>query len=139
VSIRTIIGPVNGVEYTAHIATIKNTRLGYQDHGIMTAELDLRWTGAGVWAPGYCLDQPDRAEDAEPGTREGTAYGLDHVIRILEAVGVSKWEDLTGRKVFVLFPEGGGWGSSAAGLANIDTGKAFIFKEHAEAWKVREP
>lgn len=136
-SVKTVIEH-NGVDYTAHVATIRGTRFGYQDHGILTADLDLRWEGAGIWAPGYCLDSPDKSEGVEPGTRLGTAYGLDHLIRLLEVVGVSKWEDLPHKQVFVLFPNDGGWGSSASGLANLLTGKAFIFKEHAEAWKERE-
>ena len=130
----------HGTEYEANVATIEKTRLGYQDHGILTADLQLRWASSGVSAGGYCLDMPDKSEGAKLGQRMGTAYGLDHIIRILETVGVDKWEDLTGRRVYVLFPasDGGSWGSVCAGIANIDTGKALIFKEHAQQWLDRE-
>lgn len=136
-SIKTIIEH-NGVEYTAHVATIKSTHLGGQDHGIFTASLGLRWDNSGISVGGMTLDTPDKDADGKFLGRVGSAYGLDHIMRILETVGAGRWENLPGERVFVLFENGGGWGSTAKGIANVDTGAVLIFKEHAAKWLERK-
>lgn len=91
--------------------------------------------GNGIGLGGYRLDTYIKTEKRSIGT----AYGLDHVMRICQTIGVDRWEDLPGKRVYILF-EGtdGHWGKTASGLANIDTGKALIFKEHVQEWRNRE-
>ena len=128
----------NGKTYGGQIGTIKSTRLGYQDHGILTADLNVEWAGGGVSVGGFVLDKP-RDRDASDYTREGTAYGLDQIIRILETVGVERWEDLKGQQIIVLFEGESVWGSQAVGLAaTTDDEKVLVLREHAEAWKAKE-
>lgn len=126
----------NDVTYTGHVATIKSTILGREDHGILSAYLDLQWAGSGVLFGGYSLDTPgDRESDDR---RIGSAFGMDHVIELLRVVGVDSWERLKDKQVIVLFGEGGSWGGRALGLAHVtDEHKVFILQEHADAWKAR--
>lgn len=134
---RTLIIQDGENEYGGQIGTIRATRLGYEDHGILTADITVEWPGGGVSVGGYCLDQNDK--DRGRGSRKGTAYGLDHIIRILEVVGVSKWESLVGQKVIVLFNGTSVWGAQSVGLAHAtDEGKVFVMKEHAEYWNGKE-
>lgn len=127
----------NGVEYQAHVATIERTHFGSEDHGIVTAYLHLKWGSSGIGVGGMCLDSPKKDESGKYLRRIGSAYGLDHLMQLMATVGVDSWEKLPGKRVFVLFPNNG-WGSIASGIANIDTGKAFILKEHSEEWKACE-
>ena len=134
---RTINIEHNGEAYTGEIATIESTRLGYQDHGILTADLTLRWGSSGISVGGYALDRPTAAHDGSRG-REGTAFGLDQIIQILSTVGVSRWEDLKGKQLIVLFDGDGGWGTIAVGIASTtDEDRILIFKQHAASWKER--
>lgn len=131
----------NGQKYTGHVATIKSTTLGIEDHGIMTANLHCEWPGGGVSVGGYCLDSPN-GKPSPDFKREGTAFGLDHIMQIMDTVGVYSWEKIPGKQVIVLFDyseSGNTWGSWAVGFANIlDEDKVLILKEHAEAWLSRD-
>ena len=119
----------NGVTYTGYLATIKSTSLGWEDHGILTAFLHCEWPSSGVGVGGYGLDK--FVERGQP--RRGTAYGLDHIMRILETVGVNSWEKLPGKNVIVLF-EGSGYSGSSVGIANALDDKILILKEHSAEW-----
>jgi len=68
---------------------IKSTHLGFEDHHIMTFFLHLEFDGAGQGFGGFGLDDG-------PG---GTAFGMTAVRKVLEVVGVEKWEDLPGKYV----------------------------------------
>jgi hypothetical protein len=127
----------DGVEYGGQIATIKSTALGFEDHGILTAWLHCEWQGGGIGVGGFCLDQTTGKPDY---ARQGTAYGLDHIIRLIETVGVSKWEDLRGKHVIVLFNGTSAWGAQSVGIANVtDPKKVLILREHADSWLESEP
>lgn len=129
---RKIVIEHNGKTYMGYNAIIKSTSLGWEDHGILTAYLHCEWPGAGVGVGGFGLDEFD--ERGKP--RKGTAYGLDHIMRLLETVGVNSWEKLPGKNVIVLFAGTGGFaGSSSVGIANATDDKVFILKEHSEAWR----
>jgi len=134
-SVQTIITH-NGVQYSADVMQIKRTSLGKEDHGLWTANLHCEGAGSGISLGGYRLDMYDKVDKRS----FGTAYGLDNIMRICQTVGVEKWEDLPGKRIYILF-EGtdGHWGKVASGLANIDTGKALIFKDHVQEWKDRDP
>ena len=127
----------DGTDYAGEVMTVGSTRLGWEDHGILTASIDCRSSYGGVGGVGvggYALDAP--LKRGESGTeRVGTAYGLDHVMQLMRVVGVEKWEDMPGRRVIVLSTGSGGPGSMSKGLANIDSGRVFLLSEHATAWK----
>ncbi len=82
-------------------ALIEDTMLGYEDHGIMTCFLYLDYGDSGAQgAGGYCLDTPKKEKDGK-FSRKGVALGMDLIMRILNIVGVSKWEDLKGKHIRV--------------------------------------
>jgi hypothetical protein len=124
----------NGTQYRGQIATIKSTHLGDEDHGILTTMIHLAWDGAGVGFGGYCLDAPRKDDSGKFLGRVGTAYGLDHLMRIMETVGVDGWEHLPGRQVIALFDDANTWGAKVKGIAGMTTGKVFIPEEHAAEW-----
>lgn len=121
--------------YSGRAGTITSTRLGVQEHGIMTAYLTVEWQKGGVGVGGFALASYDKDLDRHIGS----AYGMDHVMRILDTVGVEKWEDLRGKQVIVLFGDDGGWGSRSVGIAHItDERKIFVMAEHAALWAERQ-
>lgn len=135
---RTITIETTSGKYTGEIATIESTRLGYQEHGILTADLTLRWGASGVSVGGYALDKP-RSSDVKDHSREGTAFGLDQIIWIMRTVGVENWEDLQGKQVIVLFDGDDSPTSRAVGIASTTDQYAVLdFKLHALSWKDKE-
>jgi hypothetical protein len=135
---RTITIEHNGKTYSGQIATIKSTTLGMEDHGIVTAYLNCEWSGAGIGVGGMCLDAPVKDENGKFLRREGTAYGLDHLMALVNTVGAPTWEKLTGRQVIILFEGKSLWGSTASGIAGLTNDKVLILKEHAESWLARD-
>ena len=114
------------------VATIDSTFLGWEDHGILTAYLQCNWPGMGIGVGGFGLDKSTGAPDY---ARVGTAYGLDHIMRLMQTVGVHKWEDLKGKTVIILFEQDDPWGSGAKGIAHHLEDKVFILSAHAEQWR----
>lgn len=115
-----------GKNYFAEIMTIKSTKLGEEDHGIFTANLHCSTISVG----GMAMDKWDEKR----GRRVGTVYGMELITAIMKTVGVHKWEDLPGERIFVLFEEKNHIGTMAVGIANIDTGDALLFQEVAQEW-----
>lgn len=124
---------INGIEKNMsreleyHNARITSTRLGFEDHGIMTFSLGLEFKSGGVSFGGYALDIYDKEKDE----RVGVGEGLDCLKEIMETVGVETWEDLKGKYVVL---ESGGWGGQALGIRNVlDEDKWFRPKEFFES------
>ena len=78
-------------------AKIASTMLGIEDHGIMTFYLHLEYGCGGQGAGGYALDSYDN----DLKRRIGTGIGLEMIARVMEVVGVRKWEDLKGKHIRV--------------------------------------
>lgn len=76
-------------------AKIAATQLGYDDHGIVTAFLQLQWPGMGGGFGGYVLhsDHPNSGL---------TAFGIQYIRSVLDVVGVRTWEDLAGKHVRIV-------------------------------------
>ena len=73
-------------------ATIENTMLGIEDHGIMSFSLTLTYGGGyGQGFGGYALDGK--------GGEQGHAKSILCIRKIIETVGVEKWEDLRGKYI----------------------------------------
>lgn len=121
--------------YAAQLATITGTALGYGDRSILTASITCTWPGGGISPTGgYVLDDPVKDADGTFLGREPIAAGLEYITRIMEVVGVSQWEDLIGKRVWVLFPEGkSSLGMEADGIAAVDSDECLVFKEFWEA------
>lgn len=128
----------NGKTYGGQLGTIKSTSLGIQDHGCLTAMLHVEFKCGGIGVGGIVLDTPVKDTDGKFLLREGSAFGADHIIEIINTAGVEKWESLPGKQIIVLFEGKSLWGSTAAGFAGITNEEVLIFKEHAELWIERE-
>lgn len=114
---------------TERIAKIESTFLGRQDHGIMTATLQVSYGGTGQGVGGFALDAPPTEGAREAGRRRvGTAYGMEWVVRCMDACGVDSWEKIKGRTIMVLFADDS-WGAQPIGIAPLPTepGKPFLF------------
>lgn len=76
---------------------ITNTSLGMRGGApCMTCYLTLEWPGAGQGFGGYAMDEPVKRKGRFI-RRRGTAFGMEFIARILEAIGVECWEDLKGK------------------------------------------
>lgn len=94
-------------------ARITSVSLGYGDHCILTFGLGLEISGGGCCVfGGYALDNYDKElEDRFP-----TAAGFECLTKIMETVGVGKWEDLKGQYIRVVYR---GLGNSIIEIGNI--------------------
>lgn len=103
-------------------AIIQSTMLGREDHGILTWMIFVKFDGCGCGIGGYALDSYD------PGskTRVFRAESMESISKVLETVGVDKWEDLPGK--YIRF-EDNGWGSTITKIGNIIDDKWFDLKE----------
>lgn len=87
------------MELIREVAKIVNTHLGVEDHGILTAMLQLDFGGSGIAAGGWALD--DRP--AEPGgDRVPSTECGRWVAGVVRACGVEYREQVKGRTVFAL-------------------------------------
>lgn len=76
-------------------AKIRSTMLGREDHGILTAFLNLDYGSGGQSFGGYALDEWVGPRSSE-GKRIGTAYGMEFIAEILRVLEVETWEKLPG-------------------------------------------
>jgi hypothetical protein len=128
---RKIVVEVGGRTFEGEVMTVRSTMLGWEDHGIFTAMLDLESPSSGQSAGAYFLD--DRREREDDAV--GTASGVDYLQRIMRVVQVRSWEKVQGQQVIALRAEPYG---SVVGIANIaddDDGRVFVFQDWAEEWQ----
>jgi len=70
------------------LVKIERTHLGFEDHGMFTAILHMAWDGGGQGFGLHILSEPEV---------------LDRWIKgIMKTVGVSTWEDIAGKEVYML-------------------------------------
>lgn len=90
-------------------AVITGTMLGVEDHGILSAFVYLDYGGSAQGFGGYALDSNAGKRWLDGGNVCGR-----FVRRVLETVGVERWEDLKGKNIRVKSD----WGKVYA-IANI--------------------
>ena len=102
---------------------ITNVSLTMADHGCLTFYLTLEGDGWGINYGGYCIGLGFLGSDsftAENGS------GLVAIMRIMNTVGVERWEDLKGKYIRIVDE---GWGSSVKKIGNIIEDKWFDIDE----------
>lgn len=102
---------------------ITNVSLTMADHGCLTFYLTLEGDGWGINYGGYCIGFGFLGSDsftAENGS------GLVAIMRIMDTVGVERWEDLKGKYIRIVDE---GWGSSVKKIGNIIEDKWFDIDE----------
>ena len=80
-------------------ARIEGTMLGYEDHGMLTLSLELKYATCGQGFGHNILDDPVKDKDGRFLRREGHAFGMELIGQILKTVGVSNWEHLKGKNI----------------------------------------
>lgn len=106
--------------YSIKNALITNVDLSMADHGCLTLAMTLEGGGWGVVYGGYCLGKGYLGADDD--FFDGSAAGMEYLIRIMDTVGVEKFQDLKGKYVRVTLK---GWGNSVNIIGNIIKDKWF--------------
>lgn len=112
-------------------AKITHASLSMENHGCLTFWLTLEGNGWGCGYGGYCIGHGYLGADkfsAESGS------GLVAMMKIMNVVGVSRWEDLEGKLIRVEIDEY--CGSKITTIMNIIEDKWFdideFFKDYAK-------
>ena len=100
--------------YTIENALIEKVDLSMADHGCLTLAMTLQGGGWGVVYGGYCLGKGYLG--AKDDFFDGSAAGMEYLMRIMDTVGVERFQDLKGKYVRVATK---GWGSSVKIIGNI--------------------
>lgn len=103
-------------------ARITNVSLSMADHGCLTYGLTLEFGCCGCVYGGYCIGH------GYLGAKEFSAYnkGLEAMMRIMDVVGVERWEDLNLRYIRIVDP---GFGGVVDTIGNIIEDKWFNQRE----------
>lgn len=103
-------------------AKIKNVNLSMADYGCLVLEMQLEGNSWGVVFGGRVLGH------GYVGAEEfrGSPSGVEEIMRIMDVVGVSRFNDMKDRYVRV---EVGDWGSSISKIGNIIENKWFDYIE----------
>lgn len=118
-------------------AEIKSVRLEIEDHGILTLGLRLDFEdGSSQNFGGYTLDAYSKAVKR----REGTACGLDFILRLLNCFCVQSLDQLVGKTVKVHHDDTAGvsnrkiLGLEVPGFAERGAGNTFIISDWLARW-----
>ena len=106
--------------YRIENALITNVDLSMADHGCLTLAMTLEGGGWGVVYGGYCLGKGYLGADDD--FFDGSAAGMEYLMRIMDTVGVEKFQDLRGKYVRVALKR---WGDSVKIIGNIIKDKWF--------------
>jgi len=106
-------------------AKITGTFLGKEDHGIATFYINLNYGDGAQSAGTYAIDQPIKDENGKFICRQGTAKGLQAILKILEILEIDSWESLIGKHIRVDSDMGGVYK-----IGHLLKDKWFDFKEH---------
>ena len=103
-------------------AKITKAELSMADHGCLTMWLTLEGSGWGCGFGGYCLGK------GYLGAKEfeGSAKGMESIMRIMDVVGVKHFTDLKDKYVRA---ELEGWGGRINRIGHIAEDKWFSYKE----------
>ena len=106
--------------YTIENALIEKVDLSMADYGCLTLAMTLQGGGWGVTYGGYCLGKGYLGADDD--FFDGSAAGMEYLMRIMDTVGVERFQDLKGKYVRVATK---GWGDQVKIIGNIIKDKWF--------------
>lgn len=104
-------------------AKITGTRISMADHGCLTFDLILEGASWGCSFGGYCIGH------GYLGAKEFKADsggGLVAMMKIMDTVGVERWEDLKGKYIRC---KTNGWGGTIDEIGNLIEDKWFNIRE----------
>lgn len=103
-------------------AKITATEITMADHGCLTFRVCVEGNCWGCWIGGYSIGKGYL--DAKEF--EGYGRGLEAIMRVMDTVGVNRWEDLKGKYIRV---ETNGLGGTVHKIGHIMRDKWFDLKE----------
>lgn len=103
-------------------AKIESVTLSMMDHGCLTYGLAIQSGCAGCVYGGICIGHGYLGSDHF----EASAKGLEAMMRIMDVVGVERWEDLKGKYIRFVDP---GLGGTVDSIGNIIEDKWFNQRE----------
>lgn len=106
-------------------AKITSTSITMADHGVLTFWVTVEGGGWGCSIGGYVIG--NGYLNADDDFFKGSEAGLEAMMRIMNTVGVDKWEDLEGKYVRCVLNDG--WGGTITKIGNITKDKWFDLKE----------
>ena len=106
-------------------AKITSVSLSMADHGCLTFYITLTGGGWGVSVGGYAIGHGYLGADHF----DACGYGLEAMMRIMNVVGVDRWEDLKGQYIRV---KSNGLGSTIHTIGNVLKDEWFDLKEFFE-------
>ena len=104
-------------------ARITKASITMADHGCLTFWVYLEGGGWGCGFGGYCIGHGFLGSDTFEAE---TGKGLEAMMRIMNVVGVEKWEDLEGKYVRCKTE---GWGDTINEIGNILKNQWFNIKD----------
>ena len=112
----------------SEVETIENALIEYAsismaDHRVLTFNIGLKFTSSFCCFGGYVIGHGYLGAEHF----DATDKGLTAMMKIMDVVGVEKWEDLEGKYCRV---KSDGWGSSIKIIGNIMDDKWFNIEEH---------
>lgn len=93
-------GGIKADGYEKLVAKIMSTSLGFEDHGILTAMLQVEYGHMSQCVGGFAMSNVNVPPDE---LAVSTPRAADFIIGVLNACGVRRWEQLTGRTVFMIW------------------------------------
>jgi hypothetical protein len=124
-------------------AKITGTFFGIEDHGILQFYIYLDYESGAQGFGGYVLDEPvfsmdfddlhefEKKKGGRFVRRRGTAAGLDSILKILEVLGVDKWEALSGTPCRVRSEQ-----SKVHSIGHYLKDRWFSWDEHFKEWGI---
>lgn len=109
------------LDYKIENALIEKVDLSMADHGCFTLAMTLNGGGWATVYGGYCLGKGYLGAEEF----EGNATSVEYLMRIMDTVGVERFQDLKGKYVRVATK---GWGDSVKIIGNILKDKWFDAK-----------
>lgn len=104
-------------------AKIKDVSISMADHGCLTFWLYLKLPSGCCGYGGYNIGYGYLGSEEF----EATDKGLTAMMKIMDTIGVEKWEDLVGKYCRV---KSDGWGSSISIIGNIMEDKWFDIEDY---------
>lgn len=108
-------------------AKITNVSLNMKNYGCLSLDITLDGSGWGVVYGGYCLGKG--YVGAEEKSFQGSAKGMESIMRIMDTIGVDDLTDLVGKYVRVASK---GLGSNIKIIGNIIYDKWFDYETFFE-------
>ena len=112
--------------YEIQNAEITSVSLSSSDYCCLSLNIGLQGADWGCVYGGYCFGKmyPD---SYEKDTYEGSAAGMEAIMRIMDVVEVSRLEDMKGKYIRVATK---GWGSSVKIIGNIIKDRWFDYDSY---------